>query len=122
MEVTGGASAATSHENTITLPDTRVSRHHAQIQREGADYWLEDLGGANGTFINGQRAMGRLRLQHGDNIAIGSAQFYFVPDRPAGPDAEDAAYERDPPAPRSANRAKRWLRRGPSVRPSARQG
>jgi serine/threonine-protein kinase len=34
-------------------PQTKVSRRHARIYRQGAQYFIEDLSSANGTFING---------------------------------------------------------------------
>ena len=47
---------------------------------------------------------------HGDlHHTSTSERFYFVADRPAGPDAEDAAFERDPPLPRTAGPWQRWL-------------
>lgn len=49
---------------------------------------------------------------HGDAANTStSAEFYFLPDRPAGPDAEDASFERGPPAPRSAGAGPRWHQR-----------
>jgi len=32
-----------------------VSRRHARIQRQRTQFFIEDLGSANGTFLNGQR-------------------------------------------------------------------
>ena len=47
-----------------------VSRQHAVIREEGGEHVLEDLGGANGTFLNdGQVRQARLRT--GDRITIG---------------------------------------------------
>jgi len=50
-----------------------VSRIHAQIRVQGITYYIEDVGSANGTYINhnplarGQRHC----LQAGDRIAFG---------------------------------------------------
>ena len=59
-----------------------VSRRHARIQRQRTQFFIEDLGSANGTFLNGQRLtpylphplhdkdelqIGRIRLQVGIN-------------------------------------------------------
>jgi pSer/pThr/pTyr-binding forkhead associated (FHA) protein len=32
-----------------------VSRHHCKIHQRGSAYLVEDVGSANGTFLNGQR-------------------------------------------------------------------
>ncbi|NWG14313.1 MAG: FHA domain-containing protein, partial [Acidobacteria bacterium] len=42
-------------DNGIVLEDSRVSRHHGKLERDGEGYRLIDLGSHNGTFINGQR-------------------------------------------------------------------
>ena len=37
---------------TISIPaDPDVSRKHARLYRRDGDWWLEDLGSSNGTFI-----------------------------------------------------------------------
>jgi len=35
--------------------DGGVSRHHCKIHQRGSAYMVEDVGSANGTFLNGQR-------------------------------------------------------------------
>ncbi len=48
-----------------------VSRQHATITDEGGKHVLEDLGGANGTFVNDRRLTGEHRLIPGDTIVLG---------------------------------------------------
>ncbi|WP_448561886.1 FHA domain-containing protein [Trichothermofontia sp.] len=50
-----------------------VSRVHADIRLEGDDYYLEDVGSSNGTYVNNlPLAPGnRHRLRPGDRIALG---------------------------------------------------
>ncbi|MEJ2150130.1 MAG: FHA domain-containing protein, partial [Chloroflexota bacterium] len=48
-----------------------VSRRHARIMRDGDDYFIEDLGSSNGTFLNGQPVTGPVSLQSGDEIRLG---------------------------------------------------
>lgn len=57
----------------ITFDDTEISRQHAQIIRQGDDYFIEDQGSTNGTFVNGHRAGGRTALNDGDIIDLGDA-------------------------------------------------
>jgi pSer/pThr/pTyr-binding forkhead associated (FHA) protein len=61
-----GASA----DNDFRVEVTGISRHHARIVREGADFWLEDSGSTNGTFVNGLR-VARERLRHLDVVTLG---------------------------------------------------
>jgi pSer/pThr/pTyr-binding forkhead associated (FHA) protein len=37
---------------TIRLADGEVSRQHATIRRDGANYWVVDVGSANGSYVN----------------------------------------------------------------------
>ncbi len=46
----------------VTIPGALVSRRHAQIAPDSDEWFLEDLGSANGTVVNGQQVE-RVRLQ-----------------------------------------------------------
>jgi ribosomal protein L40E len=50
-----------------------VSRIHADIRQEGDAYFLEDVGSANGTYVNNQPLLrgNRHRLRSGDRISLG---------------------------------------------------
>lgn len=50
-----------------------VSRRHAQIVQQGAQWLLEDLNSVNGTFVNNQKLApnGRQPLNPGDQIRLG---------------------------------------------------
>lgn len=54
----------------IILPDRQVSRRHARIFRRGDNYFVEDLGSKNGTWVNGQPVREPVRLEDGDEIQI----------------------------------------------------
>jgi hypothetical protein len=61
-------------------PEAKVSRRHARITRRGAQYFIEDLGSTNGTFINrGRRLLpgDRQPLNDGDEIIIGKTFLRF---------------------------------------------
>ena len=53
-------------------PDLRVSRPHARISVADGDYWIEDLGSANDTEVDGQpiKGVGKIRLSPGQQIQI----------------------------------------------------
>lgn len=50
-----------------------VSRIHAQIRVEGTDFFIEDAGSANGTYVNHAPLLpgSRYRLRAGDRITLG---------------------------------------------------
>src|SRR3954447_26332215 len=58
-------------ESHLILRDSRVSRAHARIVREGGDYVLEDCSSRHGTFLNGERIT-RSALRNSDRIEFGA--------------------------------------------------
>ncbi len=57
----------------VVIDDTRVSRRHAEISRQGADYVLTDQGSSNGTAVNGYKIVGPCSLKPGDRLSLGGA-------------------------------------------------
>lgn len=57
-------------DNDVVIPDRWVSRHHAQVRREGTRYVLVDLDSKNGLFVNGTRVVQPLSLENGDRIQL----------------------------------------------------
>ena len=62
-------------DNEIILPDSQVSRHHAEIVMQGGRWLIADLGSANGTYVNGERLTGPRVINHGDLVRVGQTQF-----------------------------------------------
>ena len=62
-----------SATNGLALPwDTEVSRVHATIERLGEEWTLVDDGRSrNGSYVDGARVSGRVRLRDGDAIGVG---------------------------------------------------
>ncbi|MGI9148096.1 MAG: FHA domain-containing protein [Chloroflexota bacterium] len=56
---------------TITLPDQSVSRRHARIAPRGCGFVLDDLGSANGTFVNGRQITTEAAIADGDELEFG---------------------------------------------------
>lgn len=63
-----------SDKCNVFLDDTRMSRQHFVIEKEGNSYYVRDLQTTNGTMLNGVRLVSRRKLQPGDDIQAGSVQ------------------------------------------------
>jgi len=59
----------------VVLTDRYVSQSHAQVTRVGADFMVEDLGSAFGTFINGIKIGAPAPLKEGERMRVGTATF-----------------------------------------------
>lgn len=57
--------------NDVVLDAPQISRHHARLVRSGKTVFLEDLGSANGTFIDGEK-ISRAPLSPGQTVSFGS--------------------------------------------------
>jgi ABC transport system ATP-binding/permease protein len=67
--------------NDVVLPSPNVSRFHAQVERVGQRYRVEDLRSSNGTFVNGERIEGSVWLKPEDTIRIGQYRFVMGKDQ-----------------------------------------
>ena len=57
-------------DNDLVINNIKVSRKHAKLEKKGNDWFLEDLGSSNGTFINGKKVK-KERVTQKDVITIG---------------------------------------------------
>jgi hypothetical protein len=65
-------------ENAVVLNEAGVSRLHARIQKQGAQWMLLDNGSANGTELNGVTIGKPSPLRSGDKIGVGNILFEFA--------------------------------------------
>jgi len=73
-------------DNDVVVADRWVSRHHAEIQRQGTRYVLRDLGSKNGLYLNGKLIGGEVPLEDGDRIQIAPRlQLAFVDSEATAP-------------------------------------
>jgi len=103
-----------SDECDLKVVDGHPSRRHAMLTVATDGLWVEDLGSANGTSVNGREITARTRLQHGDRIAFDLARFVVEAPEPAASaasgdatvmrraDISDATIVRLPPEPAAA--------------------
>ena len=47
----------------IGLTDAEISGRHARLTREGGEYWIEDLGSTNGTWINQRKIKAKTKTK-----------------------------------------------------------
>jgi adenylate cyclase len=77
------------HVDIDLSPDLRVSRPHARISFADGRYWIEDLGSANGTELDGApiKGKGKLALEPGHTIRISDTVIKVeIPAAEADPD------------------------------------
>jgi serine/threonine protein kinase len=61
----------------------RISRRHAEIIKQGNDYFVRDLGSVNGTYIAGRGRLGRdqlYKLKDRDELVLGGVKLEFRRD------------------------------------------
>lgn len=59
--------------------DSFVSLLHAAGRPYEGDWYIEDCGSANGTWVNGIRVRGPYRLEKGDRVKVGRTMITVVP-------------------------------------------
>ena len=63
-------------ENDLVLTEAGVSRRHVKIREDGGQFFVEDLGSANGTKVNGNPVT-EDELRDGDSVQVGPVIFAF---------------------------------------------
>jgi hypothetical protein len=64
-------------DSDVFLDDVTVSRDHALLVKRGGDYYLDDLGSLNGTYVNRHRIESH-RLEDGDELQVGKFKLTFL--------------------------------------------
>lgn len=60
----------------LRLPSKNVSRKHARVFFRNDEYYIEDMGSTNGTYVNGIRVV-KCALRKNDLIYIGGVKILF---------------------------------------------
>jgi serine/threonine protein kinase len=78
--VEAGASGIDLDLSGLRRGAERVSHRHAEIIRQGAEYFIRDLGSLNGTYVAGRGRLGRdqlYKLRDHDEVVLGGAKLEF---------------------------------------------
>ena len=62
----------------IQLKDSKVSREHAMLRRQGKGFTIYDLDSANGTSVNGVAVSAPVPLKNGDRILIANFELIYI--------------------------------------------
>ena len=63
-------------DSEIFLDDITVSRDHALLVHRGSDWYIDDCGSLNGTYVNRERIDSQL-LADGDELQVGKYKLTF---------------------------------------------
>lgn len=65
-------------ECDLMVHDSKASRKHCQLTRQGDGFLLTDLDSKNGTYVNGQRITEPVLLRSKETFKIGDTIFYLA--------------------------------------------
>jgi len=77
IPVTDGLVAGRLEESGLVLTEGHPSRQHARFNVTGNQSKVEDLGSANGTFVNDQKISGAVVLRSGDRIRFDIEEYEY---------------------------------------------
>lgn len=64
--------------NDIVVEDAAVSRTHAVLLRRSDGWFISDAESVHGTFVNGEKTVGRQQVLIDDMIRVGNTEFRFL--------------------------------------------
>lgn len=71
-------------DNTLILNESTVSGYHARLSFQRDQWWLEDLGSRNGTFVNELPISEPIVITYGDVLGFGNTRLRLVSGLPTG--------------------------------------
>lgn len=73
-----GLTIGRQEDNMLVLNDSFVSSHHVRIFFYNGRFILEDMKSTNGTILNSDRVAGKVYINIGDTVKIGTAIFKVI--------------------------------------------
>jgi DNA-binding CsgD family transcriptional regulator len=67
-----------SFQCDVIMDHPSVSRRHAEITPKGTRFLVTDLRSRNGTFVAGERIVGKAEVEQGQRIRFGNLEFYIA--------------------------------------------
>ena len=92
----------------IVLADGTVSREHCLLKQTPCGFRIYDLGGRNGTILNGKVLQAEVLLRTGDIIRVGKTDILYVCAPGEFEEAESSGNERRLPEELSTGGSRRW--------------
>ncbi|MDQ6799028.1 MAG: FHA domain-containing protein [Actinomycetota bacterium] len=62
----------------VTIDDTFVSQLHARLFRRDSQYFVEDLGSTNGTYLNRKKVSAPIAIRKGDRLQVGKTVLELI--------------------------------------------
>ena len=75
LPIRSAVSIGRKEDNSVVLTDLHVSSNHAKLTVKNNILYIEDLNSTNGTFVNGKKIQGRVKLFSNDEVKIGTTTF-----------------------------------------------
>ena len=75
--LTGTMVIGRQHDSDIPVPAEEISRHHAKLQVTADGVLVEDMGSANGTFVNDKRVQSGV-LKPGEELRLDTVRFMLL--------------------------------------------
>jgi pSer/pThr/pTyr-binding forkhead associated (FHA) protein len=108
--VVGAMTIGRNNDCDICIPTDEISRHHAKLQVVPSGVMVEDLGSANGTFVNNQRVHGSVLMKANDELRLDTVRFLMVsPTAEAHPPATVPAAVSTTAKPKSGSAGLLWV-------------
>lgn len=65
-------------DQDIQVMDPLVSKEHLVLEQLAGDWFLRDLDSRNGSWVNGERVRGRVRVKNNDRVKVGTTHMVFI--------------------------------------------
>src|SRR5512133_3025719 len=64
----------------LSIPDDTVSARHARLSYHHSQWWVEDVGSTNGTYLNDERVSVPTVIVSGDDLRLGQVDMVLSVD------------------------------------------